>query len=169
MSKGQALKGQIFDEFSGGWITGDMNEIFGSNRGEDVGLVHILAGQRDIAEGAVAVEEPLTGLVQGLGEIFDMVALIGTPVIKAPGNRSRHKEVIFRTIHQGQPGTRGLPRMISDHRHIIEPVLGNLTERFEVLTAAMQGPVEQALFLLAGFGIHAGLEFFGGIVIKTVG
>jgi hypothetical protein len=103
MRKGEAAEGEVLDQGAQGRVALEDEEGVRAGRRDDLRLGHVLARQRDVGEGAVAVEEPLAGGVEGFAEVLQVIALVGTPLAETPGDGTGDEEPGGGRFHQIEP------------------------------------------------------------------
>ncbi len=138
------------------------------DRCDDFGLVDLFTGPRAIEQSPVAVNEPLTRLIECLAKIFDVVALTGAPLIEGPRRAARKKERRRGRIQLRNSQSRGLPRLVGQHIHVAQLRRCQARQRFNIRGERLKCPATQG-GRLSGGRIDSVFDAARDIVIELVG
>ena len=134
VAEGQPLERQVLDEFAVLRPPFDPDELLGDGC-DDLGRGEVFARQWDVGQRPVAVEEPLARRVEGGGEVLQVVALRRPPLQEGPVGGAGQGHEPRTGLDGGDAVPRGLPRVVRDHRHVGEPILGQVEQRPDVVHA----------------------------------
>ena len=118
----EALDADVLDVLLGGRIALDEDKPF-DDRGDDLGLGHVFAGQRAIVERAVAGEEPFAGCVEGAKEVFEVEAGVSFPRVPRLHASSAGDESLLLVVQRVDEAA-GVVPLVVEHKVDVAKLLG---------------------------------------------
>lgn len=158
----QVLKPQVRHELLLCRLAAEDDQLFG-NGGDDGRLRQVLAGERNIRQQArLAVQVPLAGRIQRLGDVLDKVADVAAPMVESVPQRASERDDPFRLVQRRDPLMGDLPRLVHDDHGLVEAAERVKITRLETERDASAGA------RLAGLGVDDRRSFAGRVEIVRV-
>jgi hypothetical protein len=166
--EGKAAEGEVFDELVGFGVAAEAEE-FGEDGGDGGGGFDRFAGERFVEEGAVAVEEPFAGGVEGGAEVFEVIALVGVGLAVGFGEGEAESEGVGGGVEGADVAALGVPGVVEDGDGVGELVGGEFVEGVaDFLWTELEGAVGEVGVGFLGVGVEALGDSAGDVEVELV-